>query len=30
MKVVLIAIIVIGCILETAGYKGFTNFMATQ
>jgi len=30
MKAVLILIIVVGCVLETAGYKGFTNFMATQ
>jgi hypothetical protein len=30
MKVVLIAIIVVGCILETVGVKGFTDFMATQ
>jgi hypothetical protein len=30
MKVVLILIIVVGCILETAGVHAFTNFMATQ
>jgi len=30
MKALLILIIVVGCVLETAGYKGFTNFMATQ
>jgi hypothetical protein len=30
MKVLLILIIVVGCVLETAGYKGFTNFMQTQ
>jgi hypothetical protein len=30
MKVLLILIIIVGCVLETAGYKGFTNFMQTQ
>ena len=30
MKVLLILIIVVGCVLETAGYKGFTTFMQTQ
>jgi hypothetical protein len=30
MKVLLILIIVIGCVLETAGIHGFTNFMQTQ
>jgi len=30
MKVVLILIIVIGCLLETAGIHGFTTFMQTQ
>jgi hypothetical protein len=30
MKVLLIAIIVIGCILETAGIHGFTQWMTTQ
>jgi hypothetical protein len=30
MKVILIAIIVVGCILETVGYHGFTTFMQTQ
>lgn len=30
MKVLLILIIVVGCVMETAGYKGFTNFMKTQ
>jgi hypothetical protein len=30
MKVLLILIIVVGCVLETAGVKGFTTFMATQ
>jgi hypothetical protein len=30
MKVLLILIIVVGCVLETAGFKGFTNFMSTQ
>jgi hypothetical protein len=30
MKVLLILIIVVGCVLETAGFKGFTTFMATQ
>ena len=30
MKLVLILIIVVGCIMETAGVHAFTNFMATQ